>query len=165
MSAPRGPVAAACLAAACALTWPCPARADQGARKRRAAELFVEGTRLAAEKRWAEAIDRFRASDREVPYASNDCNIATVYSLMGRPAQAQLYLDRCIERHRGVIPVGERPQVEATRSEIEEMLGNGEFARVEVVSDPPLAQVRVSSFAPAAIAPRIALSILPAAIA
>lgn len=148
MPAPRRTLAAAWLvASALTLAWACPAGADPATRKRRAAALFVEGTRLAAEKRWADAIDRFRRSDREVPYASNDCNIATVYSLMGRPAQAQLYLGRCIERHGGVIPLGERPQVEATWREVDQMLTAGEFAPVAIVVDPLSAQVRVSSFA------------------
>jgi hypothetical protein len=137
-------VAACCWIPSVAVVWAEP-RADA---KKRAEELFVEATKLAGEKRWEEAIEKFRESDRVLPYASNDCNIATVYSLMGRPAQAQLYLGRCVERHGGVIPSAERGQVDATRREVDAMLTDGDFARVEIEADPAVSQVRVSSFAP-----------------
>ena len=142
----RCAVTAVVLAVSGALPSVAVAQSAAGAKKR-AEELFVEATRLAGEKRWDEAIDRFREADRVLPYASNDCNIATVYSLMKRPAQAQLYLGRCVERHGGVIPDAERAQVEATRREVDAMLTDGEFARVEIVAEPALSEVRVSSFA------------------
>src|SRR5688572_21614267 len=68
------------------------------AQAQEAGDLQGQARALAEEGRYAEAIAKLRQADGLEPDPLNDCNIARLYRLMGKAADAQLQLAQCESR-------------------------------------------------------------------
>ncbi|MDX2013295.1 MAG: tetratricopeptide repeat protein [Myxococcaceae bacterium] len=120
----------------CAFAWP--ALADEVADK--ALTLNKEGTALAEQGRFDEAITRFKAAEVLLPRYQHHCNIGIAYQDSGRLPQAQRFLQSCVAR----AGKNASPAVKARLVAVEAAVKAGAFGVVVVRG----ASVRVA-FAPA----------------
>jgi hypothetical protein len=110
-------------------------------------ELTAEGTELAQQGRFAEAIDKFKAADRIHASAADACLIALAYTRRQLWSQAEIWLDTC--RARATASDQLPDWTEAATEQIRTQLADANVAAVEIVVQPsaPGARVSVSSFA------------------
>ena len=113
-----------------------------------ATALRTAGEALAKERRYTEAIDKFKAADRIRPRAAHACLIALAYARRELWPQAEVFLDVCHQRAAVGDPLP--PWVAAEDKEIAQRLATANVAPVTLVVTPPQprATLTVSSFAP-----------------
>lgn len=120
------------------------APADPNAEARAAADrLVIEGKKLGDAGRVMEAIERFKAAEARYPRAIHGCNIGLAYAQLKSFPQALLFLEQCRSRATGPLP----SWVEARFQKTLETLRAGGYSAVEIITDPPGAEVHVVGFA------------------
>lgn len=117
---------------------------DPTAEARAAADrLVIEGKKLGDAGRVMEAIERFKAAEARYPRAIHGCNIGLAYAQLKSFPQALLFLEQCRSRATGPLP----GWVEARFQKTLETLRAGGYSAVEIITDPPGAEVHVVGFA------------------
>jgi hypothetical protein len=113
-----------------------------------AQDLQAQGEQLAKDGRYSEAIDAFKAADKQQPTASHACLIALAYTRRELWPQAEIFLARCHERATPADPLPD--WVPVAEQQIAERLATANAAPVtiEVVPAQTAVQLTVSSFAP-----------------
>ena len=111
-----------------------------------AQDLQAQGEQLAKDGRFSEAIDAFKAADKQQPTASHACLIALAYTRRELWPQAEIFLARCHERATPADPLPD--WVPVAEQQIAERLATANAAPVTIVVTPATAQLTVSSFAP-----------------
>lgn len=108
----------------------------------RADALVRDGAALGQRGEWEAAIARFREASALFPRALDHCNIGLAYVRWGKPAAGWLHLTRCEARATDTLP----RWVAVLREEALTGLADGDYAPVEIVAEPRLAEVRIDAF-------------------
>ena len=111
-----------------------------------AQDLQAQGEQLAKDGRFSEAIDAFKAADKQQPTASHACLIALAYTRRELWPQAEIFLARCHERATPADPLPD--WVPVAEQQIHDRLATANAAPVTIQVTPATAQLAVSSFAP-----------------
>lgn len=111
-----------------------------------AQDLQAQGEQLAKDGRFSEAIDAFKAADKQQPTASHACLIALAYTRRELWPQAEIFLARCHERATPADPLPD--WVPVAEQQIADRLATANAAPVTIQVTPATAQLTVSSFAP-----------------
>ena len=111
-------------------------------------ELQAQGEQLARDRHYSEAIDAFKAADRQHATATHACLIALAYTRRELWPQAEVWLSRCQERASAADPLPTWAPAQA--AEIARRLDAPNVAAVTIEVRPASAAVKltVSSFAP-----------------
>jgi hypothetical protein len=112
------------------------------------AELQQRGEAYAADGRFSEAIDAFKAADRIEQTTGHACLIALAYERRELWPQAEMFLDLCNKRASIADP---QPDWATSAVQlIRDRLANANVAAVEILTEPSdvRAEITVSSFAP-----------------
>jgi hypothetical protein len=112
-----------------------------------AVELEAEGERLARDKHFLAAIEKFKAAYHAEPHARDMCLVALAYARLEQWSEADLYLQLCHQRSGPNDPLPE--WIDDADGQIERGIGAADVARVEieVTPDDVSPDLRVSTFA------------------
>lgn len=119
------------------------ARADEAER------LVQEGEALGQQKKYEQALARFRAADAARPDPVHHCWIAITTLRLGRAGEAELHLGRCL-----TAPAPRPAWVELAQQEIRRAVAGGAYAELVVDTRPRGADVEVEGYALTFVAPR-----------
>jgi len=119
------------------------AAAGEPGDREEADRLVRAGSRAGDEGRLQEAIQLFKRAEARFPRAIHDCNIGLAYARLKSWSQALFFLERCRGRATERLPAWVDSRIEKTL----EVVRGGGHAPIEIVTDPPGATVRVSTFA------------------
>lgn len=113
-----------------------------------AQDLQAQGEQLAKDGRYSEAIDAFKAADKQQPTAGHACLIALAYTRRELWPQAEIFLARCHERATPADPLPD--WVPVAEQQIADRLATANAAPVtiDVIPAGTPVQLTVSSFAP-----------------
>lgn len=114
-----------------------------------AARLVQEGEALGQQKRYAEALARFRAAEAARADPVHHCWIAISTLRLDRAGEAELHLGRCL-----TAPAPRPPWVEVARQEITQAVASGAYAELAIDTRPAGAEVQVEGYEVSFVAPR-----------
>lgn len=114
-----------------------------------AADLVQEGQALGQQKRYTEALARFRAAEAARADPVHHCWIAISTLRLDRAGEAELHLGRCL-----TAPAPRPPWVEVARQEITQAVASGAYAELVIDTRPGGAEVQVEGYDVAFVAPR-----------
>jgi hypothetical protein len=114
-----------------------------------ATRLVREGEALGQQKRYAEALERFRTADAARPDPVHHCWIAISALRLGRAGEAELHLGRCL-----TAPAPRPPWVEVARQEVARAVASGAYAELAIDTLPAGAEIQVEGYGLSFVAPR-----------